>query len=115
LCPRCGRDASVRAKPISNKIIKRENEIHLRRMQVAEALIILDRMLNDLFLSGQYFVRVIHGKGTGTLRQAVRQALAVHPLIKEYRPAFLHEGGEGVTIVELWPVQERQEGKRPLG
>lgn len=107
ICPKCGKDASVRAMPISSKIIRRENEVHLRRMQVTEALIVLDRTLNDFFLSGRYFVRVIHGKGTGTLRQAVREALAVHPLIREFRPAFLHEGGEGVTIAELWPLEER--------
>ncbi len=76
-------------------------------MQVADALIALDKALDELFLQGVPTVRVIHGKGTGTLRQAVRNALAVHPLVKSFRPAFLHEGGEGVTIAELWDRNEK--------
>jgi len=48
-----------------------------------------------------YQVRIIHGKGTGTIRRAARQYLANHPLVKLYRPAGYGEGGAGVTIVEL--------------
>ncbi|MDH5364498.1 MAG: Smr/MutS family protein, partial [Dehalococcoidia bacterium] len=77
------------------------NEVHLRRLTIDEALIKLDRYLNDAFMAGQYQVRIIHGKGTGTLRQAVREQLTKHPLVKSYRPAGYGEGGEGVTIVEL--------------
>jgi DNA mismatch repair protein MutS2 len=46
-------------------------------------------------------VRLIHGKGTGTLRQAVREELKNHPLVKSFRPAEREEGGDGATIVEL--------------
>ena len=77
------------------------NELHLRRLTIDEALIKLDRYLNDAFMAGQCQVRIIHGKGTGTLRQAVREQLAKHPLVKSYRPGGYGEGGAGVTVVEL--------------
>ncbi len=77
------------------------NEVHLRRLTVDEALLKLDKYLNDAFMTGLYQVRVIHGKGTGTLRQVVREQLAKHPLVKSYRPGAYGEGGAGVTIVEL--------------
>lgn len=66
-----------------------------------EALFRLDRYLNDAFLAGLPTVRVIHGKGTGTLRQAVREELKSHPLVESFRRAGLEEGGDGATIVEL--------------
>jgi len=77
------------------------NEIHLRRLTIDEALFRLDRYLDDAFMAGLHQVRVIHGKGTGTLRQAVRNQLDRHPLVKSRRPGNYGEGGEGVTIVEL--------------
>ncbi len=77
------------------------NELHLRRLTVDEALLKLDQYLNDAFMAGLYEVRIIHGKGTGTLRQAVRELLAKHPLVKSYRRGVYGEGGAGVTMVEL--------------
>ena len=77
------------------------DEVHLRRLTVDEALLKLDQFLNDAFMAGLYRVRVIHGKGTGTLRQAVCEQLGKHSLIKSYRPGGYGEGGSGVTIVEL--------------
>lgn len=77
------------------------SEVHLRRLTIDEALIKLDQYLHDAFMAGRYQVRVVHGKGTGTLRQAVREELAKHPLVQSYRAGGYGEGGEGVTIVEL--------------
>ena len=79
------------------------DELHLRRLTVDEALLKLDKYLDDAFLAGLCQVKVIHGKGTGTLRRVVREQLARHPLVKLYRPAGYDEGGAGVTIVELVP------------
>ncbi len=79
------------------------DELYLRQLTVDEALFQLDRYLNDAFMTGLTQVKIIHGKGTGTLRQAVRQQLAQHPLVRAFRPAVYGEGGEGVTIVELAP------------
>jgi len=76
-------------------------EVYLRRLTIDEALPKLDQYLNDAFVAGLYQVRVVHGKGTGTLRQVVREQLAKHPLVKSYRPGGYGEGGAGVTIVEL--------------
>jgi DNA mismatch repair protein MutS2 len=77
------------------------NELHLRQLTIDEALPRLDKYLNDAFMAGLYQVRIIHGKGTGTLRQVVREKLSHHPLVSSYRPAGYGEGGAGVTIVEL--------------
>ena len=77
------------------------NELRLRQMTLDEALPKLDQFLHDTFMAGLIQVRVIHGKGTGTLRQTVRRELKRHPLVKSYRPGEYGEGGEGVTIVEL--------------
>jgi len=76
-------------------------EIHLRRLTVDEALVKLDKYLNDAFMAGLCPVRVVHGKGTGILRQAIREQLAKHPLVKSYRSGEYGEGGSGVTIIEL--------------
>ena len=76
-------------------------EIRLRQLTVDEALLKLDQYLDDAFMAGLYQVKVIHGKGTGTLRQAVRERLAEHPLVKSYRPGVYGEGGAGVTIAQL--------------
>ena len=77
------------------------NEVRLRQLTVDEALIKLDKYLNSAFMAGLYQVKVIHGKGTGTIRQATREYLARHPLVKSYRAGAYGEGGDGVTIVEL--------------
>ena len=77
------------------------NELHLRHLIVDEAVLKLDKYLNDAFMAGLYRIKVVHGKGTGTLRQVVREQLAKHPLVKSYRPGEYGEGGNGVTIVEL--------------
>ncbi len=77
------------------------NEVRLRHLTVDEALLKLDKYLNDAFMAGLYQIKVIHGKGTGTLRQAVRQQLAKHSLVKFCRPGEYGEGGAGVTIVQL--------------
>ena len=76
-------------------------ELHLRGQTVDEALAALDRYLNAAYLAGLPWVRIVHGKGTGTLRRAVRRELARHPLVLSYEPARDEEGGEGVTVVKL--------------
>ncbi|MCS6950440.1 MAG: endonuclease MutS2 [Armatimonadota bacterium] len=76
-------------------------EIMLRMQRVEEALQNLDQYLHDAYAAGLEKVRVIHGKGTGALRQAVREYLRTHPLVASYRSADPFEGGDGVTVVTL--------------
>jgi len=76
-------------------------ELDLHRMTVAEALPRLDQFLNDAFQAGLYRIWVVHGKGTGVLRQEVGRYLADHPLVKSYGLADKYHGGVGVTEVEL--------------
>jgi len=84
--------------------IELSNELHLRQLTVDEALIKLDKYLDNAFMAGLHKVRVIHGKGTGTLRQVVSDRLSKHPLVKSFRPGAYGEGGDGVTVVELASV-----------
>lgn len=76
-------------------------ELRLRRLTLDEALPRLNCYLHAAFMAGLPSVRIVHGKGTGTLRRAVHGILAEHPLVKSYRVAGRGEGGLGVTIVEL--------------
>jgi DNA mismatch repair protein MutS2 len=76
-------------------------ELDLRGLIVDDMLIELDRYLDTAYLAGLPFVRLIHGKGTGALRQAVRDELRGHPLVGEFRPGDSAEGGEGVTVARL--------------
>ncbi|MGB6894422.1 MAG: endonuclease MutS2 [Dehalococcoidia bacterium] len=76
-------------------------EIELRGQTVDEALPDLDRYLDEAFRSGLPFVRIVHGRGTGTLRAAIRQMLSSHPLVRSVEQALPEEGGEGVTVAHL--------------
>ena len=76
-------------------------ELDLRGQRVGDALIALARRLDSAFLAGVPFIRIIHGKGTGRLRQAVREALGGHPHVKEFEGGHEKEGGEGVTVAKL--------------
>jgi DNA mismatch repair protein MutS2 len=78
-----------------------EVEVDLRGLRVEEVLPLLEKYLDDAFLAGMPFVRIVHGKGTGTLRQVVRQELQNHPLVKSHRPGAQGEGGSGVTVAYL--------------
>jgi DNA mismatch repair protein MutS2 len=60
----------------------------------------LDRYLNDAYLAGLHQVRLIHGKGTGALRQVVRDVLQSHPLVASFGGGG-RDGGDGVTVAKL--------------
>jgi DNA mismatch repair protein MutS2 len=76
-------------------------QLDIRGARAEEALEVLDRYLNDAAVAGVGRLRVIHGKGTGALRTAIRAALAGHPLVRAHEPAGPSEGGDGATIVTL--------------
>jgi DNA mismatch repair protein MutS2 len=75
------------------------SSLDLRGAKVGEALEVLDRYLDDVSLAGLEQVTVIHGMGTGALRDAVREHAGGHPLVKSWRPGGRGEGGDGATIV----------------
>ncbi len=76
-------------------------ELHVHGWTVDDALEELDRRLDAAFLAGMPYIRVIHGKGTGRLRRAIRQALAESPYVASFESGQPSEGGDGVTIVRL--------------
>ena len=76
-------------------------ELDLRGQRADDALEALDRYLDAAYLASLPFVRIIHGKGTGKLRQAVRDALGEHPQVKSFESGGDKEGGEGVTVAKL--------------
>jgi DNA mismatch repair protein MutS2 len=76
-------------------------EIDLRGQRVDEGLDALDRYLEKAYLAGLPFVRIIHGKGTGRLRDSVRAALGGNPYIARFESGGNAEGGEGVTVAHI--------------
>ena len=74
-------------------------EISLRGQRVEEALINLDRYLDAAYTAGLTSARIIHGKGTGTMREAVRTELRNRNYVDRYDFAPDNQGGEGVTVV----------------
>jgi len=77
------------------------SSLDLRGARVDEALEALSRYLDDAALAGLDRVTVIHGLGTGALRDAVRDLAGGHPLVKAFRAGERGEGGDGATIVTL--------------
>jgi DNA mismatch repair protein MutS2 len=73
-------------------------EIDLRGLRVDDGLAELERQLDAAYLNGLPFVRIIHGKGTGAMKKAVREALQTNPHVKRFEGGKDEEGGEGVTI-----------------
>ncbi len=76
-------------------------QLDLRGWRVEDALSEVDSYLNDAAMTGMHTVRLLHGKGTGALRQAIREELRHHPLVKSFESAPQREGGDGITVVTL--------------
>ncbi len=76
-------------------------ELHVRGMRVQEALDKVEGFLDQALMNGIGSARIVHGRGTGALRMAIRDLLERHATAKSFRPGEQGEGGEGVTVVEL--------------
>lgn len=76
-------------------------ELDIRGQCAEDGLSLLDRYLEQAFLTGLPFVRIIHGKGTGRLRQVIREALKDNPHVKKWESGMDNEGGDGVTVAHL--------------
>jgi len=78
-----------------------KTELDLRGLRVDEAWSRVEKYLDDCLLAGLTRVRLIHGKGTGALREEIRRRLDEVPHVREHHLAPPDEGGDGVTVVEL--------------
>ncbi len=76
-------------------------ELDIRGQTVDEGIMELDMFIDNAVLSGIGIITVIHGKGTGALRQGIQRHLKSHPSVKSFRAGQFGEGEDGVTIVEL--------------
>ena len=83
------------------KMTAMATEIDLRGMDSVEAICVLERYLDEAMRSNLQSVRIIHGKGTGTLRAAVQQSLRKNKFVKKFRLGVYGEGEDGVTIAEF--------------
>jgi DNA mismatch repair protein MutS2 len=83
-----------------------QTELDLRGERVDAGLQRLEGYLDDAYLENLPWVRIIHGKGTGAMRDAVRTALRGHPLVSKFRPGALGEGDDGVTVANLMTDEE---------
>jgi DNA mismatch repair protein MutS2 len=76
-------------------------ELDLRGSRVDDAMPQVESYLDAAYMAGLPFVRIIHGKGTGVLRKAIRDHLALNPLVAKHGSGSSQEGGDGVTVVHL--------------
>ncbi len=76
-------------------------ELDIRGMASDEAILELDRYIDNAVVSGLETIRIIHGKGTGVLRKSVQSHLRSHKAVASYRLGTFGEGENGVTIAEL--------------
>lgn len=81
------------------------DEIEVRGQRIDEALPQIEEFLDRAARAGRARVRLIHGKGTGTLRRAVRELLERHPLVTAFEAGQRAEGGDGVTVAYLASVR----------
>lgn len=86
---------------MKNKAKNITTELDLRGKNYEDAKAIVEKYLDDAYLSGLKSVRLIHGKGTGVLRKKIREYLRKYKHVKNYQDAAYNEGGDGVTVVEL--------------
>lgn len=96
-----GKKVSGRTHSILEKVQHISPEIDLRGKYAEDAIEELDKYLEDANLAGLDKVRIIHGKGTGALRAAIRSYLKGHRYIGEFRDGLREEGGYGVTVINL--------------
>ena len=83
------------------KMTATATEIDLRGMDAVEAICVLERYLDEAMRGNLNSVRIIHGKGTGVLRNAVQQSLRKNKFVKKFRLGVYGEGEDGVTIAEF--------------
>ena len=76
-------------------------EVNVIGLNVEEAIFVVDKFLDDCSLAKLQTVRIVHGTGTGKLKNGIHQFLKKHPHVKSMRMGTYGEGEMGVTVVEL--------------
>ncbi|MCZ7543882.1 MAG: endonuclease MutS2 [Anaerolineae bacterium] len=94
-------EAEKRHDPLPTRAPSPGMELDIRGQLVEDALPRLEAYLDAAYMAGLPFVRIIHGKGTGALRHAVRESLRGHPLVRSSQRGAENEGGDGVTVVKI--------------
>ena len=105
-------DSKEKAKAMADKYVKStavytsktkdvSTEVDVRGQMLEEAIMNVEKFLDDCYLAGISPVSIIHGKGTGVLRTGIQEMLRRHKYVKSYRRGKYGEGEDGVTIVEL--------------
>lgn len=95
-------NTKMSTKKVESRATRQVNlELDIRGYTCDEAMPEIDQFLDNAVMSGINLVTIIHGKGTGVLKAAVRQYLKSQPLVKSFRKGLYGEGEDGVTIVEL--------------
>ncbi|HND30740.1 MAG TPA: Smr/MutS family protein, partial [Myxococcota bacterium] len=83
------------------KVRTRANTCDLRGQRVEEAMDLVDLFLDQMVRDQQAVAFLLHGHGTGALKEAIRQWLPKSPAVRSYRAAAADEGGDAYTLVEL--------------
>lgn len=94
------RDRS-QSTPVDFLKLDASTNLDLRGMRVDEGLRALENFINNAILGTMSHATVIHGKGTGAMRKAVHEYIHEHPHIASHRLGTIHEGGDGITVIEF--------------
>lgn len=86
---------------IKGKALEITSKLDLRGMRAADAIVQVDKYLDDAGLAGLGKVYIVHGKGTGVLREVIHKQLKNHKDVKSFRLGEHGEGGSGITVVEI--------------
>ncbi|MDA3843220.1 MAG: endonuclease MutS2 [Candidatus Kapabacteria bacterium] len=97
-------EKKVKKTPVRDEVFVKMDvvtSIDVRGKRAFEAVSLIDEHISNAIVSSLGIVTIIHGKGTGALRQATHEFLDTHHSVKSYRPGKIVEGGDGITVVEL--------------
>jgi DNA mismatch repair protein MutS2 len=96
------RASGVSTKGVESRMTRKAStELDIRGYAADDGVYAVDSFIDDAVMSGVGVVTIIHGKGTGILKNAIRAHLKHHPSVKSSRKGLYGEGEDGVTVVEL--------------